>query len=137
MKFRELRRQNLESICANIDREDGIAPRFDRRDELRKVPNRKALQLCGQVARTLNWVLAGECGDELLRDLIVESVVPAPSTARLLVTLTPSVSADDVDPALIMGRVQRAAGRLRAEIAAEICRKNVPELTFRVVQGRN
>ena len=118
MKFRELRRQNLESICANIDREDGIAPRFDRRDELRKVPNRKALQLCGQVARTLNWVLAGECGDELLRDLIVESVVPAPSTARLLVTLTPSVSADDVDPALIMGRVQRAAGRLRAEIAA-------------------
>jgi ribosome-binding factor A len=136
MKFRELRRQRSDAVCAEIDSEDGTDPRFDVRDESRKVSNRKALQLCGQVARTLNCVLAGECSDELLRDLIVESVVPAPSSARLLVTLTPSVSATNVDFAMAMGRVQRAAGRFRAEIAAEICRKNVPELTFRVVQSR-
>ena len=49
--------------------------------------NRKALQLCAQVAQTLGVVLAGECGEDLLRELFVTSVVPAPDSSRLLVMI--------------------------------------------------
>ena len=47
--------------------------------------NRKALQLCGEVGRTLSQVLAWESGDDLLRDVVVDSVTPAPDSSRLLV----------------------------------------------------
>ena len=48
--------------------------------------DRKALQLCHQVAETLEEVLA-ECGDGLLQALRVLDVEPAPDASRLLVTL--------------------------------------------------
>ena len=47
---------------------------------------RKACQLCRQVAVTLDEVLA-ECGDGVLQGLHVASVVPFPDASRLLVTL--------------------------------------------------
>ena len=40
-----------------------------------------ARQLCTQVGRTVEGVLAGELGDAALRDLIVHSVEPAPDDA--------------------------------------------------------
>jgi hypothetical protein len=45
---------------------------------------RKDLQLCRQVAETLQLVL-GDCGDDVLRDLHVVRVVPAPDASQLLV----------------------------------------------------
>ena len=97
--------------------------------------NRKALQLCGQVAETLAFVLAGETGDDVLRDLVVVSVVPAPNTSRLLVTVSPSVAAADADLDAIGSSSTKCAARLRGEIATAIHRRRVPELTFRVVKG--
>src|SRR5271170_3715087 len=64
--------------------------------QMGRVENRKALQLCSQVAETLALVLTGESGDDLLRDLLVESVVPYPTASRLLVTLIPTISAGSV-----------------------------------------
>ncbi len=43
------------------------------------------MQLCRQVAVTLDMVLSGECRDELLQSLRVESVQPAPNASRMLV----------------------------------------------------
>ncbi|HYT88484.1 MAG TPA: hypothetical protein VEL76_07230 [Gemmataceae bacterium] len=119
--------------CRELGPEDGVDPRYESRVGSEKVTNRKALQLCGQVARTLQIVLAGECSDEVLRDLFVESVVPAPNSARLLVTLalTPTASAIPVEE--ILGRLHHAQGLLRSEVATAINRKKVPELTFRLV----
>ena len=96
-----------------------------------KVPNRKALQLSGQIARTLSLVLA-ECGDDVLRELAVESVQPAPTSARLLVTLSAPESTDE---ATVLRRVERAGGLLRREVAAAINRRKTPELTFRLTKG--
>ena len=95
-----------------------------------KAANRKTLQLCRQVERVLSMVLEGD----LLRDLLVQSVVPAPDSSRLLATVIfngpPSIPTSDVVAALESARV-----RLRAEVAAGIHRRKTPDLCFQVLRG--
>jgi ribosome-binding factor A len=95
---------------------------------------RKTLQLCSQVADTLNLVLSGQ-HDDLLRDLQVMSVVPAPDATQLLVTVYPVTQADAaIDADEVQKRLLAAASRLRGEVAASITRKKTPKLLFQVVQ---
>ena len=98
--------------------------------------DRKLQQLCRQVQRTISLSLA-ECGDDRLRDLLVESVTPAPDASRLMVSVLPSSS--DVHPinvGEISLRLARIAGWLRHEVALAITRKRAPELLFRVIGTR-
>ena len=74
MPLRKVSRKDLLAGCAETGPDDGLDPRYDRPDTSAKVTNRKALQLCGQVAETLAYVLAGETGDDVLRHLMVERV---------------------------------------------------------------
>src|SRR6185369_5128262 len=80
------RRRFFSKPPANLTLEpgegDGHDPRFDPRQSC-KVGNRKALQLCRQVEHALSMALEGD----VLRDLTVQSVMPAPDSTRLLVTL--------------------------------------------------
>jgi ribosome-binding factor A len=122
----------LHSSCDEIGPEDGLDPRTFFRPSARKRTNRKALQMCGQIAQTLSSVLAWESGDDLLRNLWVESVEPAPDSTRVLVTVCAPVAVEGVEAGLILERLHRASGKLRTEIAAAIHRKRVPELVFRV-----
>jgi ribosome-binding factor A len=133
MDSRKRSQKKMLESCDDLGPEDGIDPRLEAREKAPKVTNRKALQLCGQVARTLNGVLAGESSDERLRDLVVEAVVPAPNSSRLLVTLTLTAPARAEEVGLIEAQLRRAQGRLRREVAAAIHRKKVPELTFRLI----
>lgn len=94
---------------------------------------RKALQLCKQVAHTLSGVFS-ECADDMLRDLYVMDVAPAPHANRLLVTVTAAPSAGQLDVAAVLERLQAHAAQLRAETAAAIHRRKAPELTFRFVR---
>jgi ribosome-binding factor A len=95
---------------------------------------RKTLQLCSQVADTLNHVLSGQ-RDDVLRDLQVMSVVPAPNASQLLVTVYPVSAADTTfDDEEIQGHLLAAVGRLRGEVAASITRKKTPKLLFQIVQ---
>ena len=97
--------------------------------------DRKTLQLCSQVADTLNYVLSGECDDELLQNLQVFNVVPAPNASQLLVTVYPFVATDThFDAAEVHRRLSQAAGRLRWEVASSITRKKAPKLLFRLVE---
>jgi ribosome-binding factor A len=134
MSFKKPSQQEILRSCDEAGPEDGADPKTFLRKSTRRVVNRKALQLCSQVARTLNSILAGECGDELLRELAVESVVPAPNSSRLLVTLALSETASNVDPGQVLARLERAYGLLRSEVAAAVTRKHVPELTFRIAR---
>jgi ribosome-binding factor A len=134
MPLRKVSRKDLLAGCAETGPDDGLDPRYDRPEPSTKVTNRKALQLCGQVAETLAFVLAGETGDDVLRHLVVESVVPAPNTSRLLVTVAPSVAALDVDLDAIRQQLDKLRGRLRGEIATAIHRRRVPDLTYCVVR---
>jgi ribosome-binding factor A len=119
----------LLSSCADVGPEDGIDPRKDNGKRSDRVPNRKALQLCSQVERTLSLVLA-ECGEECLRDLLVAAVEPAPDSTRLLVTLCPAPSAAPTDTGPVLAALGRAQPLLRREVAGAIHRKKTPQLTF-------
>ena len=91
--------------------------------------NRKDLQLCRQVFDALTYALA-DIEDLLILDLALASVVPAPSAARLQVTLVPVH--DNVDPEEALARIKEVADELREEVAAEVTRKRAPELVFRI-----
>ena len=97
--------------------------------------NRKAMQLCRQVADTLSFVLSGEFDDELLRNLQVISVKPAPNASQLAVTLLADVTDQSTDVPRILERLDRVSGRLRCEIAAAITRKRAPRLMFHIVSA--
>ena len=130
MTTRKFPRNDLLSSCAAVGSQDGQDPRYDRPDEPVKVGNRKALLLCGQVQQTLADVLAG-CADDVLRDLLVESVVPFTTAVRLLVTVRKPA---DLDAATVSAHLERARGLLRSEVAAAIHRRKTPDLLFRVME---
>jgi len=104
--------------------ESETSPQFDPRAD------RKTLQLCRQVQRALIMALAGECDDDLLRDVSVDSVDPAGGAGHLLVVVSVPVSLPVVE---VLARLNDRAGRLRTLIARAICRKRVPMLSFAAV----
>lgn len=120
-----------ENLSADAGPDDGLDPRYDRRGG-RPAGKRKTLQLCREAERTLSAVLAGECDDDVLRELVVLSVVPAPNAGRLLVTVALPASAG-VPAEEALRRLLGAAGQLRIEVAAAVSRRKTPELAFRVV----
>ena len=91
--------------------------------------DRKDLQLCRQVFDALTYALA-EIDDPIVDDLVLASVVPAPSASRVQVTLVPS--RDDIDVDVALAAVREYADELREEVAAEVTRRRVPELVFRI-----
>ena len=131
MKSRKPYLRDILFTAADIRPGDGLDPRFDRGGG-RRPGQRKALQLCREAERTLSAVLSGECDDDVLRELTVLSVVPAPNAVRLLVTVALPPSANiPADEA--MRRLLNVSGHLRSELAAAVSRRKAPELTFRVV----
>jgi ribosome-binding factor A len=129
---REPSLRQWQDLCGQPGPEDGLDPRETLRRVARKKGGRKAHQLCGQVAEALNYAFAAVCGDDVLRDLLVVAVQPAPDESRLLVTVG-SALASRCEPAVVLAHLQQAHGKLRSEVAAGIHRKKVPELTFCVV----
>jgi ribosome-binding factor A len=88
----------------------------------------KDRQVCRQVFDALSYALA-ELGDPVIARLALMSVDPAPDASRVLVTLAPTEGVD-IDDAYL--RVRAVAAELRAEVAVEVNRRRVPELTFRI-----
>lgn len=138
-------RRQLRAVCGEVGPDDGVDPRELARARMRqhsgvrsgpgpaeRGAGRKARQLSRQVAETLDAVLAGDTGDEVLRALRVVSATPAPDASRLLVTVAPRPPADRLDPAEVLARLARASGWLRTEVAAAITRKRAPALSFRL-----
>lgn len=97
-------------------------------------PDRKTLQLCGQIADTLNYVLTGELDDDVLRNVYVERVEPAPDASRLMVHVAPLDANDPTPPALMLQRLHEASATLRSEVAASIHRRKTPQLSFCIVR---
>jgi ribosome-binding factor A len=128
-KYRPRRRFD-RPLCAALGPDDGVDPRDWVKGERGPVKNRKALQLCRQVAQTLHLALAG-CADPWLNDLLVLDVTPFPDSTRLLVTVQ-SATGTATDPAAVSERVRQAAAMLRREVASAIHRRKTPDLLFRV-----
>jgi ribosome-binding factor A len=92
----------------------------------------KDRQVCRQVFDALSYALT-ELDDPVIAELALVAVDPAPDASRVLVTLAPSRGDIDLDDAL--ARVRARAGELRVEVAAEVNRRRIPELTFRVTRA--
>ncbi len=105
---------------------DYFGPQEDRKRE------RKTQQLCRQVYRTVSTALAGECGDELLRDLTVACVEAAPDASRLIVKVY-GASGQEISVHHVLERLERVRGKLRHAVAGAIVRKRAPELVFMVI----
>jgi ribosome-binding factor A len=135
MKRKEPSRQNLLSCCDEIRPDDGLDPRIVFRRTSERRTDRKLLQLCSEVARTLSHALTWEAGDSRLSLLQVEAVVPAPNSGRLLVTVSLPEASESVEAGQVLERLGRATGMLRARVAAAITRRRVPELAFRLLLG--
>lgn len=138
----------MAASCGEIGPDDGVDPRelamarMNQHKALRpgppsgeREPGRKARQLGKQVGETLDSVLAGESGDEILGNLRVVSVVPAPDASRLLVTLRALPPIDTMDPNLIFARLAKASSWLRTEAASAVTRKRAPTLAFQIAAG--
>ena len=89
----------------------------------------KDLQVCRQVHEVLAFALA-ELDDPLIDDLVLASVTPAPNAGRVAITLVPSRA--DLDVAAALARLHDFVEDLREEVAAEVTRRRVPELVFRI-----
>lgn len=133
MSRKRSRGRELLSSAAEVGPEDGSDPRrfHDRRGQHGKPPGRKAHQLCSQVAQALLVILPG-LADEVLRDLTVVSVEPAPHSGRLLVTVAGPAPTDATGRHVVCEHLARAAGLIRSEVASAVNRRKAPELVFQV-----
>ncbi len=129
MASRRFAHKPPDGLCSQWDADDGIDPRLASKRSAGKVTNRKALQLCRQVERILSGSLEGD----ILRDLIVHSVVPAPDSSRLLATVA-FHEPDTVATPDILAALQAAYAKLRGDVAIAIHRKKTPELIFQVLR---
>ena len=103
------------------------------RDSRRRQQDNKLGQMCRQVQRTISLSLSGECHDEVLNELCVHSVIPAPDAGRLLVQVyfpNPRAAVSLVD---LLRRLEDVTAWLRREVARAIVRKRAPELAFQLI----
>jgi ribosome-binding factor A len=148
MRQHILAKERLRSLCAEIGDDDGQDPHLSapRKSRARRARSRltgpraehrdrKACQLCRQVAQTLDEVLA-ECGDAVLQGLRVASVEPFPDASRLLVSVASVVDrpGKTVEVGSVLDHLQRASGHLRCEVATAVTRKRTPVLVYRLAE---
>lgn len=129
MKPKKSKTDKYADLRDNASPEDGADPRTVFQEKSYR-GNRKALQLCRQVQRSLTYALS-ELEDDVLASLYVESVDPAPNDKHLMVTVSPLDA--EISPEDVLSKLHFVMGRLRSEIARDINRKRVPELSFRCV----
>ncbi|MFK7741681.1 MAG: hypothetical protein AB8H80_15290 [Planctomycetota bacterium] len=90
-------------------------------------PDAKALQLCSQIEDALTFALS-DAIDPVLMDLEVAAVRPQGVGVGQLVVLI--VDPLRRDASLVLAALERARGYLRTEVAAEVRRSRVPQLSF-------
>lgn len=129
-------RRNAPPPCSALHEDDGVDPRRLLRPVRAAAGTYATDRLCGQVARLLTLALAGLAADEALPSCHVAAVEPAPDASRLRVRVVPL--ATDAVPAPLVAWLEAVRPRLRAEVAAGLRRRRVPELVFVVdAEGRS
>jgi ribosome-binding factor A len=131
MNPRKPSRKAMRRLCGHTGPEDGVDPKeLARQYRVARPGGRKTSQLCHQIAETIDEVLA-EQPDDVIRDLTVVNVEPAPDESRLLVTVAPNAVALPIDPITVIRHLDEAVGRIRTEVSAAITRRKTPSLEFR------
>lgn len=124
---------NAAHLCAEFGAEDGVDPRYVKRQQARKKTPRKNLQLCKEAARIVALVLTGETQQPLLRDLLVLSVEPEGDGSCVCVTVGQYATDSLADETEVLAALSRVQGLLRSALAQALHRKYTPTLSFRYV----
>src|SRR5690606_29493193 len=95
--------------------------------------DRKQRQLAAQIARSIETTLLGESRDEVLQNMSVASVEPAPGN-RMIVTLTVHPPGTALSREEVLARLEAHRRLLVERVAQDISRRIVPELSFWVVR---
>ncbi|MEM1165867.1 MAG: ribosome-binding factor A [Planctomycetota bacterium] len=119
------------SLCADLHPDDGPPTRRRKESHDDRSDERKTMQLCAQVRRSLHDMISAR-SSSLLDELMVEAVEPNPNASRLRVVISVPPSCAHPIPSLHQ-RLTAMAGLMRAEIASQINRKRVPLLTFELI----
>jgi len=149
MKWFHASKEDARAPFAEIAADDGqaweLSPRRRARrsqgrgpDLQNRANDRKACQLCRQVALALDEALA-DCGDDVLQNLRVLSVVPFPDASRVLAAV---MSIDHRPEKTLASRsvldhLEKAAGHLRCEVASAVTRRRAPVLVYQVGDPRS
>jgi len=125
--------KHQDSLSGSVQPDDGLAPRFDRRNPLSgsAQADRKAAQLCVQIHRALDFVVPQTLVNTTL-DAIVLDVQPAPNTAHLLVLLQATASLTEHECSQLELVLTQNSGVIRTAVAQSIHRRKTPTLSFRV-----
>ena len=119
----------LRALCAWVNEDDGLNPKFEKKDVARNGAIKKDWQLCKQVLLALSSALQSEATDARLRDIEIVSVDPDPDSSRMRVGIRPHEGARiELHDALTS--LRNARGFLRSCVGEAISRKRVPELVF-------
>ncbi len=94
---------------------------------------RKRAQLAAQIGRSIEATLVGECEDEVLQNISVESVKPA-SGNRMLVTLIVHPPGTELGREDVLARLEAQRNLIVDRIAQDVTRRALPELSFWVVR---
>ena len=134
MALNRRQREQLRALCGEIHEDDGVDPRkYFKPAREREQDDRKSRQLCRQVQKTLDLVLTGDAGNDLLSNLRIVSVLPGRDASRLLVSVSADVPREKFDRERIETQLALIQGRLRSEVSAAITRRKTPVLTFQVL----
>jgi ribosome-binding factor A len=134
MALNRRQREQLRALCGELHEDDGVDPRdYFKPARQRDQEHRKSRQLCRQVQKTLDLVLTGEAGNDLLSNLKIVSVLPGRDSSRLLVTVSVDVPPEQFSRERIESQLSHIQGRLRSEVSAAITRKKTPVLTFQLL----
>jgi ribosome-binding factor A len=95
---------------------------------------RKLAQLAAQIRRSIESTLVGECSDEVLQNVSVESVEPAAGN-RMNVTLMVHEPGASLAKDEVMQRLEQSRGLLIQRVAEDVNRRAVPELSFWLVKA--
>jgi ribosome-binding factor A len=137
--FAALSPREIKGLADDVRPGDGIHPREEakqRRRERRKERAgrghgvHKQEQFYSQVRMAIESALQ-TAASPILNRLVVQEIVP--QGGSLVVVLTPLESADALDVTEATPAVEAAATMLRRELAAEISRKDTPNLAFVVL----
>ncbi len=93
---------------------------------------RKQMQLAAQIGRSIEMTLVGECEDEVLQNLSVQSVEPATGN-RMLVTLEVHPPGSERPREEVLALLESARPLIVRRATEDVSRRSLPELSFWVV----
>ncbi len=104
------------------------------RNPSRRPDPHKEERFHAQIGRAVEDALVGLCNDEVLQNISVLSVEPAPGN-RLLVSLTVHPPGADLPKAEVLERLELARGIITGEVVRCVSRRQIPELSFLCIKA--